>query len=86
LAGFPGKLGMDGAQVWATYQSGQLGAIRSYCETDVVNTYLAWCRFQKMRGLFEEPAYDAELRVVRESLQALEGAHWRAFLQAWPAA
>ena len=27
-----------------------LTSIRDYCETDVVNTYLVYCRFQKMRG------------------------------------
>ncbi len=40
LAGYPGKLGMDGSQVWQAYRDGQIERIRSYCETDVVNTYL----------------------------------------------
>ena len=38
--GFPGKLGMDGAQVWQAWQAGNIAEIRDYCETDVVNTYL----------------------------------------------
>ncbi len=53
LMGFPGKLGMDGSQVWNAYQKGEIGAIRNYCETDVVNTYLVFLRFQLMRGIFE---------------------------------
>jgi hypothetical protein len=85
LAGFAGKLGMEGGRVWDAYRAGQLGAIRSYCESDVVNTYLVYCRFQKMRGLLEESAYAAEVRLVRESLLSLDGAHWRKFLDAWPA-
>ena len=40
LLGFPGKLGMSGDQVWDRYLAGELGAIRNYCETDVLNTYL----------------------------------------------
>jgi len=84
LAGFPGKLGMDGGQVWDAYRTGQLATIRSYCETDVVNTYLVYCRFQMMRGVLDESAYAAEIHVVRETLQSLTGAQWRRFLDAWP--
>ncbi len=50
LIGFPGKLGMDGSKVWDAYQQGKLAEIRNYCETDVVNTYLVFARFQLMRG------------------------------------
>ena len=38
LAGFPGKLGMDGSQVWDAFRAGRLADIRNYCETDVFNT------------------------------------------------
>ncbi len=38
LCGFPGKLGMDGSQVYAQYLAGQTDDIRRYCETDVMNT------------------------------------------------
>lgn len=86
LCGFPGKLGLDGARVWDAYRAGQLAAIRNYCETDVVNTYLVYCRFQRMRGLLDERAYADELALVRAALQQLDGAHWREFLAAWPAA
>ena len=40
LCGFPGKMGMDGSQVWPAYLDGKIDDIRRYCETDVVNTYL----------------------------------------------
>ena len=46
LLGFPGKLGMGGSQVWEAFQRGEIAAIRNYCETDVVNTYLVFLRFQ----------------------------------------
>jgi predicted PolB exonuclease-like 3'-5' exonuclease len=52
LMGFPGKLGMDGSRVWSAFQKGEIEAIRNYCETDVVNTYLVFLRFQLMRGVF----------------------------------
>lgn len=84
LCGFPGKQGVDGAQVWPLYQQGRLQEIRDYCETDVVNTYLVYCRFQFLRGQMSLDAYETEMALVRSSLGALEGQHWRAFLDAWP--
>ena len=87
LCGFAGKLGMDGSQVWSAYQRGDIAAIRDYCETDVVNTYLVYSRFQKMRGQLDDDAYAQELAMVRETIAArAEAPHWGAFLAAWPQA
>ena len=83
LCGFPGKLGMDGSQVWPAYLEGRIGEIRDYCETDVVNTWLMYCRFQLMRGVWTPEHYEREIALVRETVGALEGAHWRQFLKAW---
>lgn len=85
LVGLPGKLGMDGAKVWEAYQRGEIAAIRDYCETDVVNTYLLFLRFQRMRGLLSREQYEAEVALVRDTLAASEAAHWREFLAAWAA-
>jgi 3'-5' exonuclease len=86
LAGYAGKLGMDGSQVWQAYCDGKIDQIRSYCETDVVNTYLLFNRFQKMRGALNDLQMAAEEARVRESLQHLPASHWREYLNAWPAA
>ncbi len=85
LMGLPGKLGMDGGAVWGAWLDGQIDAIRDYCETDVVNTYLVYLRFQKMRGNLTPAAHEQEVAVVRDHLAALDAAHWREFLAAWPA-
>jgi len=84
LMGLPGKLGMDGGAVWGAWLDGQIDAIRDYCETDVVNTYLVYLRFQKMRGNLTPAAHEKEVAVVRDHLAALDAAHWREFLAAWP--
>ena len=84
LCGFPGKLGMEGSQVWGAWKSGAQAEVRDYCETDVANTWLLWCRFQLLRGVLQQDAYDAEIRLARETFASLEGEHWRAFLEAWP--
>jgi predicted PolB exonuclease-like 3'-5' exonuclease len=84
LCGFAGKLGMDGSRVWEAYLRGDLARIRDYCETDVVNTYLVFCRFQKMRGQLSGSGYAQEMTVVREALSARAAApHWHEFLAAW---
>jgi predicted PolB exonuclease-like 3'-5' exonuclease len=84
LCGFPGKLGMDGSAVWGAWQAGQIDAIRDYCETDVVNTYLAYVRFQQMRGALTPVDAVAEEESVRNALAALPQAHWTEFVAAWP--
>ena len=85
LCGFPGKLGMDGSQVWSQYLDGKLEDIRRYCETDVMNTYLVYCRFQKMRGGLTEAEYGQEIAFVKETLGNLAPAetHWDEYLRAW---
>ncbi|PKO32353.1 MAG: 3'-5' exonuclease [Betaproteobacteria bacterium HGW-Betaproteobacteria-9] len=85
LCGFPGKLGMDGSQVYAQYLAGQTDDIRRYCETDVMNTYLVYCRFQKMRGGLTEAEYEQEITFVKETLGNLAPteSHWDEYLKAW---
>ncbi|MDX8399333.1 MAG: 3'-5' exonuclease [Gallionellaceae bacterium] len=83
LIGFPGKLGMDGSKVWEAYQQGELEEIRNYCETDVVNTYLVFARFQLMRGQFTPARYAQELELVRRVLGQSEAPHWAEYLAAW---
>lgn len=76
LCGFPGKIGMDGSKVWDAYQQGRLDAIRAYCETDVVNTYLLFCRFQLIRGILTKDEYNDEISSIKENLSKMEGEHW----------
>lgn len=85
LVGLPGKLGMDGSQVWDRYQQGALAQIRDYCETDVINTYLVYLRFELMRGRLPHPQYTAEVGRMREYLAQEDKPHFRAYLEAWPA-
>ena len=83
LCGFAGKLGMAGDKVWDAYCEGGIASIREYCETDVVNTYLLYCRYQRMRGVLSETGYRDEMDLVRGTLQQLNAPHWRKFLAAW---
>ena len=83
LLGFPGKLGMNGAKVWDKYQEGAIEEIRNYCETDVLNTYLVYLRFQLMRGVIDRKRHDDEVERLREKLAGEQAAHLQEFLAAW---
>lgn len=83
LCGFPGKLGMDGGQVWPAWQAGKADEVRAYCETDVVNTWLVYCRFRFIRGEIDQIAYDREVELVRNTLEEINAPHWQEYLQAW---
>jgi len=86
MLGFPGKLGMSGDRVWDTWLDGGIGAIRNYCETDVVNTYLVYLRFEYMRGNLDEAGLARELALVRRTLADAGTGHMAEFLAAWDAA
>jgi predicted PolB exonuclease-like 3'-5' exonuclease len=84
LMNLPGKLGMDGGAVWEAWLAGEIDAIRDYCETDVINTWLVYLRFQKMRGQLSPQAHHEEVAFLRRELEKYDAPHWREFLAAWP--
>ncbi len=85
LLGFPGKLGMSGDKVWDCYLDGRLDLIRDYCETDVLNTFLIYLRFELMRGRISTEQCMAEFALIRETLKAQAKPHLDEFLSAWSA-
>ncbi|MDH4125919.1 MAG: 3'-5' exonuclease [Gammaproteobacteria bacterium] len=85
LLGFPGKLGMSGDKVWDCYRSGGIQQIRNYCETDVINTWLIYLRFEHMRGNIDAIGLQRELELVRSTLTAMDLPHLNEFLAAWSA-
>ena len=85
MLGLPGKMGMAGDKVWDCFRAGELGKIRNYCETDVLNTYLVFLRFQFMRGELDASGLEKEQQMVRDVLdQAGENQeHLTEFSRAW---
>ncbi len=83
LLGFPGKMGMSGSKVWENFQQGDIEGIRNYCETDVLNTYLVYLRFELMRGRLTGEAYQRECALVRSTLEQEQKAHFNEFLAHW---
>jgi predicted PolB exonuclease-like 3'-5' exonuclease len=83
LLGLPGKLGMSGDKVWGAYSEGRLAEIRAYCETDVMNTYLVYLRFELIRGRLAPDDYEQEIARVWEWLEERSETHWQQFSAAW---
>ena len=47
----PGKPdGIDGSEVAQYHRDGRIQEIANYCETDVLNTYRIWLRYELFRG------------------------------------
>lgn len=83
LLGLPGKMGMSGNLVLENYLKGNLEKIRHYCETDVINTYLIYLRFQLMRGILSPDLYEHEIELTKTSLANQGQPHFEEFLKEW---
>jgi hypothetical protein len=85
ILGFPGKMGMSGEKVWDYYLAGDIESIRNYCETDVLNTYLIYLRYQLIRGQLTNDLFTTECEKVRDMLENENKTHLKEFLKAWQA-
>jgi 3'-5' exonuclease len=69
--GLPGKPdGMSGAEVDQYYWDGRIREIAEYSETDVVNTYRIWLRYDLFRGRLTDTAFNASELNLIELLRA----------------
>jgi len=86
MPGFPGKMGMCDAKVWGSYPAGEIGGIRDYFETVVLDTCLACQRFELIRGRLTPADHARDCQLVSEELQKADKTHLREFLDARQAA
>jgi predicted PolB exonuclease-like 3'-5' exonuclease len=57
--------GMSGGEVEKYYRDGRIHEIAKYCESDVVNTYRVWLRYELFRGRLSDAAFRAsELNLI----------------------
>lgn len=81
MLGFPGKMGMSGSKVWEQYFAGQIKSIRDYCETDVLNTFCVYLRFELMRGIINQDEYHNSIERLKSYLgNEQEKLHLQEFL------
>jgi len=60
VMGLPGKpQGIGGGDVEKFYREGRIREIAEYCESDVVNTYRVWLRYELFRGRLSHADFEA---------------------------
>ena len=66
IMGMPGKPdNIDGSEVEQYFLDGKIKEIADYCETDVVNTYRVWLRYELFRGRLDDVGFKAsELHLI----------------------
>ncbi len=50
LVGAPGKFDVKGDQVMELFYAGEIGKIKEYCESDVLNTYWLYLKYELLKG------------------------------------
>ena len=68
LAGKPE--GVDGSQVAALVKAGRIQEVAAYCESDVVNTYRIWLRYELFRGVLTRDGWRLSEEALAGFLQA----------------
>jgi 3'-5' exonuclease len=67
----PGKPdGMSGGMVEKYYREGRIREIADYCESDVVNTYRVWLRYELFRGRLSYATFQASERNLIDFIMA----------------
>ena len=70
VLGFAGKpQGMEGGEVEKYYRDGRIKEIAQYCESDVVNTFRVWLRFELFRGKLTTQSYEASEANLQKFLE-----------------
>jgi predicted PolB exonuclease-like 3'-5' exonuclease len=73
VMGLPGKPdSIDGGEVYRYFQEGKIKEIADYCETDIVNTYRVWLRFELFRGRLSQNDYETSEGKLAEFVKAKE--------------
>jgi 3'-5' exonuclease len=71
VLGFSGKpTDINGGEVETYFQAGRIQEIADYCETDVVNTYRVWLRYELFCGRLSYAAYQASEESLTEYVQS----------------
>jgi len=82
LFGLPGKQGVSGLDVSGQVQAGLWHELTTYCESDVLNTWLIFLRWQRLRGQLDESDYTTWVQHTEDFL-AEHAVHREGFLADW---
>ncbi len=86
LCGLAGKGEVDGSQVVPMVRAGQWDALTTYCESDVLNTWLIYLRWQLLTGKFSPEVVTGYEKLTYDALSKIkdgEAIRHTDFLSAW---
>lgn len=87
LCGFAGKGEIDGSQVVPMVQAGKWQELTTYCESDVLNTWLVYLRWQMLTSKVNPMAFDEQINQTLSFIRTLTNADGTArhprFTQSW---
>ena len=69
MAGLPGKFDVHGDEVYKLYFDGEIKKIEEYCESDVLNTYWLWLKYELLKGNILKSDYYS---IINEMAKKLE--------------
>jgi len=70
MAGLPGKFDVHGDEVYKLYFDGEFKKIDEYCESDVLNTYWLWLKYELLKGNLLREDYFSIIANMAEKLEA----------------
>lgn len=71
VMGMPGKPeAMHGGEVARYHLEGRIKEVAEYCETDIVNTYRVWPRYELFRGKLTPNEFQYSELELREFIKA----------------
>ena len=68
MAGLPGKYDVHGDEVTELYYNNEIEKIKEYCESDVLNTYWLYLKYELLKGLMSKEDYMDNLFGFAEKL------------------
>ena len=69
MSGLPGKFDVHGDEVYKLYFDGEIRKIKEYCESDVLNTYWLWLKYEVLKGNLLKENYLLFLEQMAKNLE-----------------
>lgn len=79
MAGLPGKYDIHGGQVMELFYKGEFEKIHEYCESDVLNTYMLFLKYELIKGNLTQEDYVQHLQTMAEYISTHKSA--RAYVE-----
>ncbi|WP_300702229.1 3'-5' exonuclease [uncultured Campylobacter sp.] len=70
MANLPGKYDVNGSDVLSLYYENQLEKIHEYCESDTLNTYMLFLKYELIKGNLNDGDYKHYLGLMSEYLSS----------------